>query len=139
MCNTPILKPLQEPIAPMLDFGYVQAEDGAKNKGDRVHVGVQCESTTDVNASAKTNVHASVQGGTEPCASTSACATTDGSADTQNCRLCGAGGESREWVGCESCELWVHLKCIGINLNPGTNANVFIKKFKYLCPTHVSK
>ena len=56
--------------------------------------------------------------------------------DPMKCRECGKGGESKEWVGCENCDFWVHLSCIGVCVVQGTNMKLLLQKFKYQCPQH---
>ncbi len=56
--------------------------------------------------------------------------------DTQICRVCHSGGESVEWVGCEVCEYWVHLSCVGFEVTKGTNMKRLLQKFNFKCPKH---
>ncbi len=132
----------------MMDFSNPQHQNVDPHLTRGVHVGVQCQlSDASTGKPTATDVHGTAVGGkgsgastsASPSASVSPSTSAATSEDPMSCRVCGVGGESREWVGCEKCEHWFHLKCIGIILNPGTNATVFIKKFHYLCPTHVQQ
>ena len=57
-------------------------------------------------------------------------------ADVSICRVCGTGGDREDWLGCESCEYWVHLPCVGFEMQPRTHMGRFLQKFTYHCPAH---
>ncbi len=121
---------MQEPLAPPL----TPIHDPVSETAGKTVVGV--EQGTQVQITPEVQVHPIPTTATEDDTADTGPGT---STDVSICRVCGEGGERDDWLGCESCEYWVHLPCVGFDMKPGTHMTRFLQKFSFHCPQHRSK